>query len=216
MLVIHPFTFNAFSENTYIISDSETKECIIIDPGCYDSAEQMELTEYISSENLKVTKIVNTHCHIDHVLGNHFCKEKFKVKLAVPKGETEVLRAVSTYSDNYGFAKYASTEPDELLENSGKIQVGNSKLEILYVPGHSPGHLAFYSSEQNFCINGDVLFHGSIGRTDLPGGNMNTLLASIRNVMFQLPDSTIVYCGHGPSTTIAFEKQNNPFCGVRK
>jgi len=210
MINIKKFTFNNFAENTYVISD-RTKSCIIIDTGCYSKVECDALEDYIKSEGLQVEKLVNTHCHIDHVLGNAFAKRAFSAPLHIPSGEQEVLEAVKAYAQPYGFAHYQAAYPDELIENSGTLSFGETELEILYVPGHSPGHLAFYHAASNNCIGGDVLFRGSIGRTDLPGGNHGQLLQNIREKMYALPDETVVYCGHGPETNIGFEKQHNPF-----
>ncbi|PWJ42153.1 MBL fold metallo-hydrolase [Sediminitomix flava] len=210
MIEVKKFTFNDFSENTYILSD-ETKSSIIIDPGCLYEKERNEILKYISDNELKVEKIVNTHCHLDHVFGNRFLKDTLNVPLAIPKDEIEVFNAAPLMSKAYGLPEVEVCEYDELIENEGQISFGNSSLEILYVPGHSPGHLAFYSAEDKFVINGDVLFFGGIGRTDLPGGNYNTLENSIRTKMYALPEDTKVYCGHGPETTIANEKQFNSF-----
>lgn len=213
MIKIQSFVFGPFMENTYILSD-ETLECIIIDPGCYEKEEQEVITNYISDNNLKVVKLLNTHCHIDHVLGNDFIKEKYKVTLATHKIEEPLLKAVKTYAPNYGFANYHEADIDDFIDEGDIVQFGNSQLEILFVPGHSPGHIAFYHREQKFCIGGDVLFQGSIGRTDLPGGDFNTLIQSIHQKIFPLGDGFTVYCGHGPSTTVGEEKKSNPFCAI--
>jgi hydroxyacylglutathione hydrolase len=211
MITVSAFTFNAIQENTYILYD-ETKECIIIDAGCYSKQEQQTLAKYIATQNLIVTKLVNTHCHIDHVLGNAFVKNTYKVSSYMHALEETVLRAVPTYAPMYGFAGYQEPEADFFIDEKQKLTFGNSSLEILFVPGHSIGHLAFYSPQDKFCIGGDVLFYDSIGRTDLPGGNHQQLLQSIQNVMYQLPDDTTVYSGHGQPTTIGREKKHNPFC----
>lgn len=210
MIKIHSFTFNAFQENTYVLYD-ETHECVIIDPGCYDTYEKQELTEFIIGKELKVVAILNTHCHVDHVLGNNFVKNFFKVKLAIPKLEEQVYRAVKVYASNYGFFQYDEAEIDEFINEEERLIFGNSYLEILFLPGHAPGHLGFYSPMQNFIIAGDVLFNGSIGRTDLPLGDYDTLISSIKNKLYKLPDHTIVYPGHGPETTVGIEKKSNPF-----
>lgn len=209
-LTIKVLTFNAFSENMYVLWD-ETKEAIIIDPGCYQKHEEQELASFIEKNQLKIVGLYNTHCHIDHVLGNKFVKETYQVKLAIHKIEKEYLEAVSDYAPRYGFANYANSEADFFIDENDKIKFGNSELTILFVPGHSAGHLAFYHAGDGFCINGDVLFRESIGRTDLPGGNHQVLLDSIREKMFALPNDTIIHCGHGGTTTIAHEKEYNPF-----
>ncbi|MGB0525010.1 MAG: MBL fold metallo-hydrolase [Flammeovirgaceae bacterium] len=213
MIEIKQFTFNPFAENTYLLFD-ETKACVIIDPGCYEKQEQQELLDYITKKELNVEKVINTHCHIDHVLGNKFCKDTFQVDVLIPPKEEQVLRSVSVYAPIYGFANYQEIPADGFLPEEGEFKFGNSSLKILFVPGHAPGHLAFYAAEQKFCVSGDVLFQGSIGRTDLPGGDHDTLIRSIRTMLFTLPEDTTIYCGHGPRTTIAFEKKHNPFCAI--
>lgn len=214
MIQLQKFTFNAFQENTYVLWDVG-KNAIIIDPGCYEKREQQELVDFIEQQNLKVEKVVNTHCHIDHVLGAQFCCNHFKVPFHIPQGEDAVLRAVPTYAPMYGFPMFQMQEPDELIPiDQTKLTFGNVSLDILYVPGHSPGHVVFYSAEEQWVVNGDVLFYGSIGRTDLPGGNHEQLIENIQSKMFSLPENTVVYCGHGPETSIGFEKKNNPFCAL--
>lgn len=212
MIEIKSFTFNPFAENTYILYDTDTREAIIIDPGCYEKEEQTQLKNYITNQQLKVVKLLNTHGHIDHVLGNSWVKEQYGVKLYVHREDEATLRAVETYAAVYGFPRYTGSTPDEYLQEGGSVGFGNASLEILFVPGHAPGHIAFYHRDQKFCINGDCLFQGSIGRTDLPGGDFDTLINSIRTKLFALPDDTVVYCGHGPATTIGHEKKHNPFC----
>jgi glyoxylase-like metal-dependent hydrolase (beta-lactamase superfamily II) len=213
MLSIQTFTFNAFSENTYVVFD-ETHEAVIIDPGCYSREEQKELSLFIEENNLKVKLILNTHCHIDHVLGNNFVKEKYKAPLLLHKIEEAQLRAVKNYASVYGFDGYREAEADQFIDEKDVIAFGNTKWKILFLPGHSPGHVGFYDEKEKVIFSGDVLFEHSIGRTDLPGGNFDTLIKSIHQNLFTLPDEVVVYCGHGPSTTIGEEKISNPFCAL--
>lgn len=213
MLEVKKFTFNPFAENTYVLFD-ETKECVIIDPGCYEKEEQQELVSFIESNKLVVKKLINTHCHIDHVLGNAFVKRKFSVQLYVHPIEEAMLRAVKSYASNYGFHQYEDSTPDAFLTENDTVDFGNQTLKILFVPGHSPGHIAFYDVAGKILIGGDVLFENSIGRSDLPGGNFNTLINSIHEKFFTLPDDVTVYCGHGEETSIGFEKRTNPFCAI--
>lgn len=213
MLQIKSFVFNAFQENTYILYD-ETKECVIIDPGCYDKDEQGELAFFIKENTLNVNILLNTHCHVDHVLGNYFVKEKYKTKLYIHAQDEPVLKAVKVYAPNYGLQQYQEASPDVYMKEGDTISFGKQKLSVLFVPGHSPGHVAFYSAENKIVIGGDVLFKNSIGRTDLPGGNFDTLINSIHQKLFTLPDDVVVYPGHGPETTIGFEKKTNPFCAL--
>ncbi len=213
MLSIQTFTFNAFSENTYVVSD-ETHEGVIIDPGCYSREEQKELTTYIDDHKLNIKYILNTHCHIDHVLGNDFTKDKFNAPLLIHKIEEAVLKAVKNYAPVYGFEGYREAEPDRFIDEKDTIAFGNTEWKILFLPGHAPGHIAFYDLKEKMIFAGDVLFAGSIGRTDLPGGNHDTLISSIQKKLFLLPDEVVVYPGHGPTTTLRREKISNPFCAL--
>ena len=211
MLQIRSFVFNPFQENTFVLSD-ETRECIVIDPGCSDETENLQLKTFIEERKLRVKLLLNTHCHIDHVLGNKFVKDTFKVNLLIPPGEESVLKAAEVYAPSYGFHLYQHVPPDAYLEEGDIIKMGNQTFVVLSVPGHSPGHVAFYSERNRILMGGDVLFYNSIGRTDLPGGNHDQLINSIHTKFFTLPDGVKVYPGHGPETTIGFEKKTNPFC----
>jgi glyoxylase-like metal-dependent hydrolase (beta-lactamase superfamily II) len=214
MLQLQSFTFNPLQENTYVLFD-ETNECVIIDPGCYGQEEQYELTDFIETHELKVVKLLNTHCHVDHVLGNAFVKNHFKTQLYIHVNDLPVLKAVKVYAPHYGIFQYEESEPDAFLKEGEAIAFGNQSLQVLFVPGHAPGHVAFYHPETKILIGGDVLFYNSIGRTDLPGGDFDTLINSIHQKFFTLPDDVTVYPGHGPETTIGYEKRTNPFCAVQ-
>lgn len=213
MIKVKTFTFNPFQENTYVVYN-ETGDAAIIDPGCYDKEEKKELSDFIASENLKVKYLLNTHCHVDHVLGNRYIKEFYKVELYIHSLDEPVLRSVKNYAPVYGFHMYEEAEPNHFLQEGDILNLGNSKLEVLFLPGHAPGHVAFYNREQNLCLAGDVLFYRSIGRTDLPGGDHDTLISSIQNKLFALPDKTVIFPGHGPVTNIGDEKKLNPFCAI--
>ena len=215
MLQVRSFVFNPLEENTFVLYD-ETKECVIIDPGCADENEYSQLRDFIKQEKLRVKLLLNTHCHIDHVLGNRFVKETYKVNLLIHRTEEPVLKAAEVYAPSYGFHHYQHQPADAFLEEGDFLMIGNQTFVVLFVPGHSPGHVAFYSEKNRILIAGDVLFYNSIGRTDLPGGNHQTLLNSIHTKLFTLPDYVKVYPGHGPETTIGFEKRTNPFCAVKK
>ncbi|MEX2593898.1 MAG: MBL fold metallo-hydrolase [Anditalea sp.] len=214
MLQIKSFTFNPFSENTYVLYDG-TNEAIIIDPGCYGKEERGELFDFIKNKHLTPIKVLNTHCHIDHVLGNTFVKNSFDIPLWFHRDEEPVLRAVPSYAANYGFPLYQDSKADHYIKEGEVIKFGHTSLQTFLVPGHTPGHLVFYHAESKACIGGDTLFEGSIGRTDLPGGDHETLLEAIKSKLFALPDDVTVYPGHGPNTSIGFEKLNNPFVGQR-
>ena len=204
------FTFNPFQENTYILFD-ETKACVIIDPGCYEQSEKNQLLQFIEENDLNPVKLVNTHCHIDHVLGNNFVAKTFNLELGIHKADIPTLAAISTYSQAYGFNDYElSPDAAYFIDEGDVIKFGNSELDVFFCPGHAPGHVVFYNKAQGFVINGDVLFQGSFGRVDLPGGDINILKDSIVNKMFNLPNETVVYTGHGGETTIGYEKTTNP------
>ena len=205
------FTFNQFFENTFIISDS-TNECIIIDPGCYDKNEKQILQDYILANNLVPTRLINTHCHIDHILGNNFVSKTWDLELEIHQKDIDLLKNSKDIADLYGFVNYEKSPiTNKFLVEGDIIEFGKSNLEVLFTPGHAPGHISLYSKNENFIISGDVLFNNSIGRTDLPGGNYNTLIDTIKSKILCLDDSTVVYCGHGPSTTVGKERINNPF-----
>ena len=162
MVTLRTFTFNPLQENTVVAFD-ESKKAVIIDPGCYEKSERKELDDFISSEDLTVTHLLNTHCHFDHVLGNHYIREKYKVPLLIHPKEEVVLRAVKSYISNYGFTDYTETLPDGFLEEGDKVTFGNTSLEVIFLPGHAPGHVGFYNPGQKFIISGDVLFKNSVG-----------------------------------------------------
>jgi len=208
---INQITFNPFQENTFILWD-ETKECIIIDPGCYEKNEKEYLSNFIESNNLKPVKLINTHCHIDHILGNKFVSEKWKIDLYMNKKDLSLLKGAGDIAKMYGFENYkGSPYPKYFLEEGDVLEFGNSKLSILFTPGHAPGHICLLNKEENFVVSGDVLFNGGIGRTDLPGGDYDTLINSIKTKLLCLQDDTEVFCGHGPSTSIGKERLSNPF-----
>jgi len=214
MISIQGFTFNPFQENTYILYD-ETKECVIIDPGCSNKSEQEDMVQFIIDEGLKPVKLLNTHCHIDHVFGNTFVAKKYNLGLEIHKDDLETLHSLPRVSHLYGLTVEESVEPSNFLNEGDQIKFGTSSLDILFTPGHSPGSICFVDHAEKIIIGGDVLFQGSIGRTDLPGGDHETLLTSIREKLFVLADVYTVLSGHGPETTIGFEKKNNPYVGEK-
>ncbi|GAB4131102.1 MAG: MBL fold metallo-hydrolase [Bacteroidia bacterium] len=206
------FTFNPFYENTYVLSDA-TGECVIVDPGCHIAEEEQELASYIEQEGLKPVRLINTHCHVDHVFGNRFVSEKWNLPLEIHLEDLKTLQSFPQVCMLYGFNGYEQQEPGKYFEDGDVIHFGNTALEVLFTPGHSPGSVCFYNKSEGCVIGGDVLFQGSIGRTDLPGGSYEILENSIRTKLYVLPDQVKVYPGHGPHTTIGFEKKYNPFVG---
>jgi len=210
MLTVTSFTFSPLQENTYVVHN-ETGECCIIDPGCYFGNERNELKEYIQTSGLTPKYLLNTHCHLDHVFGNKFIHDTWGLTLHLHEKEKPLLDQASTFGMSWGLP-FDNYKGDLIFLREGDtIPLGSDAFQVLFTPGHSPGHIAFYCQAQQFVLGGDVLFLKSIGRTDLPGGNFDTLLASIRNQLFVLPEETVVFPGHGPQTTIGYEKKNNPF-----
>jgi hydroxyacylglutathione hydrolase len=210
MLTVKSFEFSPIQENTYVLYN-EFNDCIIIDPGCYYDAEKDKLVAFITENKLKPTMLVNTHCHLDHVFGNKFIAEKYNLTLQMHENEKPVLAFAPTSGLMYNIP-FDNYEGDFIYLNEGDtIKLGNDELKILLTPGHSPGSLSFYAAKNNFVIAGDVLFKNSIGRSDLPGGNHEQLIKSIKEKLLVLPSDTIVYNGHGPTTTIGEEKRNNPY-----
>jgi glyoxylase-like metal-dependent hydrolase (beta-lactamase superfamily II) len=212
MFSFQRFEFNPFQENTYVLFD-DSREAVVIDPGCYERDEQIQLDHFIENHRLQIKFLLNTHCHIDHVLGNSYIKQKYDVPFLIPEKELPVLKAVKVYAPNYGFNQYHEVLPDGFLGDT-TINFGKNKLTVISLPGHSPGHVGFYLPGEKKIFSGDVLFKGSIGRTDLPGGDYKTLIQSIHSKLFSLPDDVEVYPGHGDSTSLAQEKETNPFCAL--
>jgi hydroxyacylglutathione hydrolase len=210
MATIACMTFNPFQENTYVIYDS-TNECIIIDPGCSDAIEQVELAGFIQSNHLKPVMLVNTHCHVDHVFGNRFVFDSWGLSPICHPLEVQVLDKAVEYGRMFGVIVIESPKPQKFIEEGDEVRFGNTVLKVLFTPGHSPGSVSLYCEESHFVVAGDVLFHESIGRTDLPGGDFPTLENSIKTKLYTLPADVKVLSGHGPDTTIGHEMRYNPF-----
>ena len=210
MLAIKSFTFSPVQENTYLLYNDE-KQCCIIDPGCYFPEEREELKTGIEKTGLTPVLLLNTHCHLDHVFGNKFVHDTWALPLHLHQNEKQLLDHAPKYGEMWQLPFDNYEGPLVYLKEGNIIKIGEEELEIRFVPGHSPGSIAFYHEPDGFIIGGDVLFNMSVGRTDLPGGDFDTLVNSIQTQFFSLPDETKVYSGHGPVTTVGFEKQNNPF-----
>lgn len=205
-------TFNAFGVNTYIVFDTVSRECAVIDPGMVSEKDRELLSKIITENNLLPTHLINTHLHVDHVMGNDFIRKYYNLKLKANKRDEFLGEMLSGQKRMFGLSDDGSSEAiEEYLSDGDEIRLGNEKLKVLEVAGHSPGGISLYSKKDNFVITGDSLFEGSIGRTDLPGGDMQTLLHAINKQLLSLPDDTMVYPGHGNPTTIGNEKRNNPF-----
>jgi len=210
MLKIYKHTFNPFMENTYVVAD-DTKECVIIDPGCNNDKERNILKQTIEANGLKPVRLLNTHCHIDHFPGNKFVCDTYGLLPEFHEIELEVMKGALAYQTFFGFRIEESPAPTNYLKGGDEITFGNTTFAVLFVPGHSPGHLAFYSEADKAIFSGDVLFQGSVGRFDLPGASGEVLFKTLTEVMMKLPDDVTVYSGHGPETTIGAERDTNPF-----
>ncbi|MBL7767057.1 MAG: MBL fold metallo-hydrolase [Chitinophagaceae bacterium] len=210
MLKIKSFTFNPFQENTYILYN-EQRQALIIDPGMYEPSEFQIFQQFISQEDLTPILLLNTHTHLDHLFGNAFVKNQYSVPFAFHQDDKPVFDAATSAGILYNLSFERSPEPDFYLSEKDVVQLGSLEFQILLTPGHSPGSICFYQPDENIVISGDVLFQQSIGRSDLPGGHYETLIRSITGKLFSLPDETTVFSGHGPETSIGFEKMNNPF-----
>jgi len=213
MLHVKAFTFNPIQENSYLVYNDEG-DCIIIDPGCYFDEEKQQLSQFMANQGLQPQMLLNTHCHLDHVFGNKYIADQYQLELHIHPLEKELLdlAPASGLMYNIPFDNYQG--PLHELKHQQIISIGNDKLCCLHTPGHSPGSISFYCAKQHFVISGDLLFYGSVGRTDLPGGDMTTLLESIRTHVLVMPDETLVYSGHGPETTVGRERSENPYLAM--
>jgi hydroxyacylglutathione hydrolase len=210
MLQVKSFSFNPFSENTYIIYN-EHRNAVIIDPGMFQPAEEQQLFKFIADEQLNPTHIINTHCHLDHIFGVHACKQQYGIPFAFHALEQPVYDWAPNAGLKYGVPVMHSPAADYYIDPSKPIMLDDDVLQVLFTPGHSPGHISLYNAQSNFVVAGDVIFQNSIGRTDLPGGHFDTLIQSIQQQIFTLPHNTTIYSGHGDVTFVGLEKMNNPY-----
>jgi len=210
MLNVSFFTFNAFEENTYIITN-EKKQCWIVDPGMYSKQETDQLIAYISDKQLQPQGIINTHTHLDHIFGVQALIDKYAIPFGTHEAELAVLHMAAGSAVLFGFDLSAAPKPTHFIKEGEPLMLRDDELQVFHTPGHSPGSISFYYPKGNWVISGDVLFSGSVGRTDLPGGSFDVLVNSIRTHLFPLPGETTVLSGHGPATTITEEKKHNPF-----
>jgi glyoxylase-like metal-dependent hydrolase (beta-lactamase superfamily II) len=210
MLQVKSFTFGPFSENTYIVYNDQ-KDCLIIDPGMYNATEQKQFSTFIEEQQLKPKYLINTHCHIDHIFGNPYCVKTYGLSLYANALEQAVMDMAPTSAVLYGLHLPEIVSIEHFIETSTTFELGDYQFNCLFTPGHSPGSITLLEKTEKIAIVGDVLFNGSIGRTDLPGGHHQTLLNSIQTELFTLDPETVIYSGHGPSTSIGHEITNNPF-----
>lgn len=211
---IKRFEFNPFSENTYILFD-ESKEAAVIDCGALDAEEWTQLNDFVQENNLIVKFVLNTHLHLDHAFGLFYLYKIYNIKPQYHRNEVEMLPNLNRQAEAFGISFPEESVPVEnFLEEGDKVKFGNVTLEVIFVPGHSPGSLCFYSKKDNCIFTGDVIFRGSIGRTDLWGGDYSLLIHGIKEKLLTLPEETAIYPGHGPVTTVRYEKNSNPFLRV--
>ncbi len=210
MITVQKFVVNEFQVNAFVLSD-ESGEAVIIDGAVKFSNEKQAMLEYINNNNLKIKYIINTHGHVDHICGNKMLKDEFGVPVLMNSEDVFLVETAESHARGYGLSIDSPPMPDQNIQDKSTIEFGNSVLNCIQVPGHTPGSICFYSEKDDFVITGDALFAGSIGRTDLPKGDYNTLINSIKTRLMSLPESTRVYCGHGPETSIGEEKTFNPF-----
>lgn len=212
MLEVAIFQFSLFGINTYVVWDPDTKDCAIIDPGMMGREEENAMDAFIHREGLRVGQIINTHLHIDHAVGDHFASNAYGAPVKAHKADEPLGERMQRQADEFGIAhKFNGVKITEYLDDGDSVKIGNGTLEVLHVPGHSPGSIVLYDRADGFLIGGDVLFQGSVGRTDLPGGSHAQLINGIKKKLLTLPDNTVVYPGHGPATTVGAEKRSNPF-----
>ncbi|MCS6917056.1 MAG: MBL fold metallo-hydrolase [Chitinophagales bacterium] len=209
MVRIQVFVFSDFMENTYVLWD-DSRQALIIDPGCQHARERNELKRFIAEQELKPVLLINTHGHLDHVFGNRWVKDTWQVPLVMHRADVFLLENLTATAAFYGLTVDPSPMPDRFLNEGDEVRFGHTVLTVIHTPGHSPGSISLVY-DQDFVISGDVLFAGSIGRVDLPGGNYDQLMESITKKLFVLPDAMTVYSGHGPTTTLEEEKRTNPF-----
>lgn len=207
---IKKFEFNSFKVNTYVVYTS-SGDAAIIDPGCVTQDEIKELTGFIANKVLMPRYLINTHCHYDHILGNAFIKARYDIPIYANKEDEFLIKSADSVFKNFGLSAVKSFEIDNYLREGMSLALGNETLEFVHLPGHSPGSMGIYNKNDEFIIVGDVLFKGAVGRTDLPGGDYDKLMHSIRKKLFKYDDRTIVYPGHGLETTIGMELKTNPF-----
>ncbi|MCX6282204.1 MAG: MBL fold metallo-hydrolase [Bacteroidetes bacterium] len=210
MIQLERFTFNSFMVNTYLLYD-ETKEAVIIDAACFEPFEKQGLSDFIQDSQLKIVRHLLTHSHIDHILGSHFIAEKYGIHPELHKAGLPFVTEAKNIALNFGYTIESIPEPLGFIDDSEMINFGNCSLKVLYTPGHADGSVCFYSEADGFVITGDVLFRDTIGRTDLPSGDFDRLMESIKTKLFTLPEDTVVYPGHGEQTSIGYEMVNNPF-----
>lgn len=216
MLKIQTFTFcpELFGENTYVVWD-ETLRCVVIDPGCYHREEREALASFIEDNDLVLEKVLNTHCHLDHIFGNRFLVDRYKVPLVACEKDLYNLERAEQFAQLWNLKYETSPDPDQFVDEGDTVTFGNTTFDVLFTPGHCSGHVSFYHPESQQIFSGDVIFRGSYGRTDLPGGSQEVLAKTIFEKIFTLPDAVKIYAGHMGPTSVGTEKKMNPILWER-
>lgn len=212
MMKVKQLTVNPFQENTYVVWDDATLEAAIIDCGALFPGEKERIAAFIEDNRLTVTCLLNTHLHLDHSFGNVWAAERYAAPLMAHLGDEELGMQIGAQAQRFGLPiEVKAKKIDTYLADGDVVRIGDHRLQVIHTPGHTPGGVCFYSTESKVLFSGDTLFEGSIGRTDLDGGSYGALIGAVKNRLMTLPDDTVVNCGHGPSTSIGFERKNNPF-----
>jgi len=211
MIKVQIFPFNPVQVNTYVLWDSETKECILIDPGCSTKGEEQILVSFVEKQQLNVVRIILTHAHFDHAMGINFALGKWNVPLTGHEKTNLLIEKIPEMAGWFNIHMHPVSLLTDYVKEGDVVPLGKSILEVIHVPGHSPGSIVLYSEKQDFMIAADVLFKGNIGHTEVPYGNLKTLVDGIKNKLMTKPEATIIYTGHGPSTSVAYERANNPY-----
>ena len=211
MLKIQKFVFNPFAENTYLAWCDNKKEAAVVDPGCFNKNEESVIRDFIKNNNLSLKYLLNTHCHIDHILGNNFIKKTFSPEYYVPEKDVILLEHFQKQCEAVGIEAVKPPIPEKFISEDLELKIGDIAIKFLFTPGHTPGEYCFFFENEKKCFTGDVLFKGSIGRTDLWGGNYETLMDSIKTKLMSLDDEVVIYPGHGEDSKIGIERRSNPF-----
>ena len=211
MFKIKKFVFSPFSENTFVLWDEVNRDACVLDPGCSSEPEESELADFILDKKLNIKYLINTHCHIDHIFGNAFIKANYKPIYLAPEKDVFLLEKAEEQAELFGIAIKKSPAPDKFINENENIKLGDYFGKFLFTPGHTPGEFCLYFETEKMCLTGDVLFKEGIGRTDLWGGNYNTLMQSINKKLLTLAEDVTIYPGHGEFSTIGYEKNNNSF-----
>lgn len=208
---IKKFTFNPFWENTFLLWDELSNEAVVVDPGMSSEEEEEEIKSFISTNSLEIKYMINTHCHLDHLLGCRYIKDVYGPVYYIPEKDLSLFHNAGKQAEMFGIKMKSLPKPDGFLSENDNLILAKESISNLFTPGHTPGEFCLYVEDSKFCITGDVLFKESIGRTDLYGGDYNLLISSIKTKLLSLDEEVVIYPGHGDESTIGYEKKHNQF-----